>query len=199
MERHQEYARQQRSASDARPSIIRASRMPAPTPSTIHGAQLFKISKSTAPRRACACTDRSDVKTIVASEVPIATWAYSAWRAAQCTGSSAMKRGHHHKAAADPEQPGGKARPSARRSSNATSPGNQCTISAAVIDATDRCYWKYGARTTTGASNSPPLSGMSTASGSCDADDGSRCRPRLNRMLRCGTLVESIAMVPIWA
>lgn len=46
---------------------------PSPTPTTTQGDQAFRMRKSTAPRRAWAWTERSDVITMVASDVPTAT------------------------------------------------------------------------------------------------------------------------------
>ena len=52
-----------------------ASATPRASPSTSHGAQLFRIAKSTAPRLACAATARNDATMMVAADVPMATCA----------------------------------------------------------------------------------------------------------------------------
>src|SRR3546814_12759888 len=58
------------------PSTWLARITPRPSPSTIHGAQVLRIWKSTEPRLLWLVTERSEVMMIVAADVPIATWAY---------------------------------------------------------------------------------------------------------------------------
>ena len=57
----------------ARPSIKLVRMTPRMTPAMTDGSQPFRMFQSTAPRLACAWTERRDVNRIVASDVPIAT------------------------------------------------------------------------------------------------------------------------------